>query len=295
MGLSNAFANAAVGVALRVNPFKQAKNRVDLGDARAIQVAFASKLHALPDEAASSVEAQQASRGHKQKATTDLEHGHYGPTHKWPFRKFGYTAMCVYSLDKMSQMALDTVPAAQRGEPISIHTFMPDIDGIVPAWKDWAVLLSSLVKITEALCLWKLGSHQLWYWTMVAWSHAFVSSVILQLFRLGRDNPLTPASDIISGILPTPLHLGGKGKTCPRDAWECSEASALEDPTGFGGHLQRCWDLWDFYFHEQSTLCCHLRMDRLSDILVDRSNCCFLPCGRGCGNSPRCGHRQIVG
>src|SRR5215471_17125943 len=39
MGLSNQFVDAAIGVMLKVDHTKQAKNRVDLGDAVAIQVA----------------------------------------------------------------------------------------------------------------------------------------------------------------------------------------------------------------------------------------------------------------
>jgi hypothetical protein len=120
--------------------------------------------------------------------------------------------MCVYSIDKSSRLVLDTVQAAESGEAVSIHLFIPDPDGVFPAWKDWVVLLLSLLKLGEVFCLWRLHGLGLWYWTMAGWLHGFTAATILQLFRLGRDNPLKFTSDIITGKLPTPLHLGGMGK-----------------------------------------------------------------------------------
>jgi hypothetical protein len=205
LGLRNPFVDAAIGVMLRVNRFKQAKNRVDLGDACAIQV-ISPRASRSEEE---SVGSDEAPRGHKPRISTQLE---LGTLKRRSLRLPKSKAMCIYTLDRNSQLALDTVPAALRGEAVLIHRFMPDIDGIPPAWKDWVVLLLSLSKVLESFALWKLGSYRIWYWTAIGWSHAFLSAVILQLSGLGRDHPLRSASDIVAGALPTPLHLGDSGK-----------------------------------------------------------------------------------
>ncbi|KAI9761625.1 MAG: hypothetical protein M1840_001741 [Geoglossum simile] len=205
LGLRNAFVDAAIGVMLRVNRFKQAKNRVDLGDACAIQVTSSRISRGVKQP----VVDDGATRRRRPRMSTQLELGSF---RQQPPRSPKSEAMCIYTLDRNSQLALDTVPAALRGEAVLIHRFVPDIDGIHPAWKDWAVLLLSLGKVIESFALWKLGSHRIWYWTAVGWSHAFLSAIILQLSGLGRDHPLRSSSDIIAGALPTPLQLGGFGK-----------------------------------------------------------------------------------
>jgi hypothetical protein len=109
-------------------------------------------------------------------------------------------------------MVLDTLPAAEKGRSIKIHRFTPDVDGIVPAWKDWLIILLSSAKITVAVSLWSLGSSRLWLWSMVGWAHAFISAIVLQLCGFGRDSPLKCNRDLIAGVLPSALHLGRDGK-----------------------------------------------------------------------------------
>lgn len=197
MGLRNAHVDAAIGVMLRVDHSKKAKSRVDLGDACAIQL-ISDPLHRV---------SAKIQRQHKKTTSAHLENAEYN-SYQSPRRR----AMCIYTLDRNSQLSLDTVQATERGQPVMIHRFEPDVAGLPPGWKDWSVLLVSLIKLTEVFALWKLGSVRLWYWTMAGWCHAFLAAIILQVSGLGRDNPLLPTNDIVAGVLPTPLHLGGKGK-----------------------------------------------------------------------------------
>ena len=210
MGLRNQFVDAAIGVMLRVDQYKQAKNRVDLGDARAIQV-MSDTIR--PGVAASAEKTQRLIRRHSKTISTQLEKSASGISYEPPSQQLSPSpAMSIYTLDRSSQLALDTVAPTERGEKVSIHRFEPDMAGLPPLWKDWLVLLLSLAKLAEVIALWKLGSYRLWYWTMTGWGHAFVSAIILQLCGLGRDHPLRPTNDIVAGTLPTPLHLGGYGK-----------------------------------------------------------------------------------
>jgi hypothetical protein len=220
MGLKNQFVDAAIGVMLTVNHTKQAKNRVDLGDAIAIQVAtpkgegYTNAVgYARGASGGEKMMSSTAGREGKRKTSVQVERGidevYFEHHSRWMATS---GSMCIYTLDRNSQLALDTVPPTERGEAVKIHRFMPDIDGIVPAWKDWVVLFASLGKVAEAMALRKLGSHRLWYWTMSGWVHAFCSAVLLQLLNIGRDNPLRASSDIAAGVLPNPLHLGGSGK-----------------------------------------------------------------------------------
>jgi hypothetical protein len=226
MGLKNPFVDSAIGVMLEVDARKQAKNRVDLGDACAVQVAvgrgggYVDAVDAVRGASggARTMGAQsprnrwrRARHEHARTPSSQIERGLYSEYFQQPSLSTS-KAMCIYTLDRNSQLALDTVEPTDRGQPIQIARFMPDVDGILPAWKDWVVLLLSLTKLLESFSLHYLGSHTLWYWTIVGWAHAFISACILQLFNLGRDNPLRAASDIAAGVLPTPLHLGGSGK-----------------------------------------------------------------------------------
>jgi len=222
MGLRNSFVDDAIGVMLSIDHTRQAKNRVDLGDACAIQVVTPRTARYIDGVAAvrgasggaKAMLSKTRRRQHSKTASAQLErevyHAYFERPSQWA--PAANNAMCIYTLDRNSQLALDTATAAGRGEAIRIHHFIPDVEGIVAAWKDWAVLLLSLAKVSEAVTLRILGSQNLWYWTMCGWLHAFASAVLLQVLHLGRDNPLRTGSDIAAGVLPSPLHLGGNGK-----------------------------------------------------------------------------------
>ena len=223
MGLRNSFVDDAIGVMLRIDHTKQAKNRVDMGDACAIQVVTPRTARYIDgvgavrgaSGGARAMLSGTRRRQHSKTASAQMERGVYDAYFERPSQWIPAAddnAMCIYTLDRSSQLALDTAAAAQHGEAIKIHRFIPDVEGILPVWKDWAVLLASMAKVAEAATLRTLGSERLWYWTMCGWLHAFVSALLLQLLQLGRDNPLRPGSDIAAGSLPSPLHLGGSGK-----------------------------------------------------------------------------------
>lgn len=207
MGLSNPIVTNAIGVMLPITLSKQSKNRVDLGDAKAVQVASPRSREKFVDGTG-----RGTTNTRRRLVPAQLEQGTERAFLEEPSKWFEKRAMCVYTLDLSFNLVLDTVQAADRGEPVSIHRFMPDMSNVYVAWKDWTVLLMSLMKISESFCLWRAGSDSLWYWTMVGWFHAFVAALIIQMSGLGRDHALRPAKDIVAGVLPTPFHLGGQGK-----------------------------------------------------------------------------------
>lgn len=184
MGLRNAHVDGAIGVMLRVDSSTRSKSRVDLGDAKAVQ------LVSGPSQSAnSSFKTQRKSRLHRKSASAHIDVDDHGGSHQEASHR--RQALCIYTLDKNSQLSLDTVSATERGQPILIHRFEPDMAGLMPVWIDWSFLLISLVKLTEVFALWKLGSHPLWYWTSAGWCHALVSAILLQTSGSGRDNPMS--------------------------------------------------------------------------------------------------------
>ncbi|KAL9113330.1 MAG: hypothetical protein Q9187_007634 [Circinaria calcarea] len=212
MGLRNAVVDKAIGVMLPIDQAKQSKNRVDLGDACAIRVASQRSN----DIAVFDGTSRGTSSNRERTLATQFDKGLrqvFRETYtRGPLQWFESKAMAVFTLDQNSKLVLDTVQATDRGEAILVHQYLPDVDGIIPGWKDWAILLASLVKLLEVFCLWRLGSKDLWYWTMIGWAHAFVAAIVLQSSGLGRDHPLKSNQDILAGVLPTPIHAGEDGK-----------------------------------------------------------------------------------
>ncbi|KAI9860337.1 MAG: hypothetical protein M1813_006226 [Trichoglossum hirsutum] len=225
-GLRNSYVDAAIGVMLPHYEGIQSRSRQDLGDAQAMLIESVKKdeysrveevLHdpiaatELALVSSSSLDPEKPLTRRPVRAMTDLMRP--APlatlTGKRPLPK----TTCIYTLDRGTQLILDTVQRTERHDPIPIHSYHPDQDGATPPWKDWLVILCSSLKIVEALTLWHLQAHVLWYITLVGWGHAFLSAIILQTLRLGRDdNRRHTASDLIAGILPTPLHHGDNGK-----------------------------------------------------------------------------------
>lgn len=212
MGLRNGVVDKAIGVMLPIDQAKQSKNRVDLGDACAIRVASQRSN----DIAVFDGTSRGTSSRRKRALATNFDKGLrqlFRETYtRGPLQWFENKAMAVFTLDQNSKLVLDTVQATDRGEAILVHHYLPDVDGLTPGWKDWAVLLASLVKLLEVFCLWRLGSKNLWYWTMIGWAHAFAAAIVLQSSGLGRDHPLRSNQDILAGVLPTAIHAGEAGK-----------------------------------------------------------------------------------
>ncbi|KAI9785354.1 MAG: hypothetical protein M1839_000372 [Geoglossum umbratile] len=238
-GLRNAYVDAAIGVMLPHHEGKQSRSRQDLGDAQAMLIESVKKdefnrveevLHdpiaatEPPIASPSSASLDSATRRTPltSRVSTTLEKGFQNTftrsgrastapktTKKRPLPK----TTCIYTLDRSTQLILDTVQRTERHDPIPIHSYLPDQDGVTPPWKDWLVILCSSIKIAEALTLWHLHARVIWFITLFGWGHAFFSAIILQALNLGRDaNRRHVASDLIAGILPTPLHHGDNGK-----------------------------------------------------------------------------------
>lgn len=219
LGLRNAFVDEAIGVMLPINPNKEAKGRVDLGDACAVQVD--DSHHGRPllgdggadddgtdnlPEYAVTIEPEKTVREADEKGRGGgvVRAGLFPFTQDAPRKPRG---KCIYTLDRSAQLGLDTVAPAKATAMINI--FMPDDDGVPSAWKEWFILLCSLLKLLEVACLYRMGSTSLWYWTMIGWGYTFLAAVIIQARGLSRDNARRATRDILAGSLPSPLHTGG--------------------------------------------------------------------------------------
>lgn len=224
MGLRNQFVDNALGVLLPVNRFRRARSRIDFGDAGAIEVVprrrwigrwalrWIGSTNGWPN-LVPLVSLQQWKRrsgmmtAHEATQMDAITRIKASESHDDV-----YSAHAIYTLDKNAQLALDTVPAAERGSPIDIYRFIPDQGGLPSPWRDWSWLLLSLVKLIEVFTLRKVGSQGVWAWTMAGWAHAFVAAVLLQVTGLGRDSPFKRTRHLVAGILPSPLRMGEQGK-----------------------------------------------------------------------------------
>ncbi|GIK01913.1 hypothetical protein Aspvir_005954 [Aspergillus viridinutans] len=224
MGLRNQFVDNALGVLLPVNRFRRARSRIDFGDAGAIEIVpcrrwigrwaltWTGSADGWPD-LAPLVSLQQWKRwvgmmtAHEAAQMDAITQIKASESHDNVYR-----AHVIYTLDKNAQLALDTVPAAEKGSPIDIYRFIPDQGSLPSPWRDWFWLLLSLVKLIEVFTLRKVGSQGVWAWTMAGWAHASVAAVLLQVTGLGRDSPFKRTRHLVAGILPSPLRMGEQGK-----------------------------------------------------------------------------------
>ncbi|KAL5363468.1 hypothetical protein BJX96DRAFT_155764 [Aspergillus floccosus] len=211
MGLRNQFVDDAIGVVLPVNRFKQARSRMDLGDACAIEVlpqrrwvgrwildSTARPPWRTTDRPQTEKKGDEIAR--IKAADHDARHPHY-------------RSHCLYTLDKNARLALDTVPSGEKSAPIAIHRFILDQGGVPAAWRDWLCLLLSLAKLIEVFVLRAIGSRRIWAWTMVGWAHAFAAAVFLQTTGMGRDDATKRTRHLVAGTpLPSALQVGEHGK-----------------------------------------------------------------------------------
>ncbi|KAF7167149.1 hypothetical protein CNMCM5623_000556 [Aspergillus felis] len=224
MGLRNQFVDNALGVLLPVNRFRRARSRIDFGDAGAIEIVpcrhwigrwaltWTGSTDGWPD-LAPLVSLQQWKR--RAGMTTAHEAAQMDAITRIKASEShddAYRAHAIYTLDKNAQLALDTVPAAEKGSPIDIYRFIPDQGSLPSSWTDWFWLFLSLVKLLEVFTLRKVGSQGVWVWTMAGWAHAFVAALLLQVTSLGRDSPFKRTRHLVAGILPSPLRMGEQGK-----------------------------------------------------------------------------------
>ena len=175
LGLQNASVDAALGLCDSMYKDKQVRSRVDLGDVRGISV--------------------KSSRD-----GTEVAGGLEKP-------------LCIYRLDRATQLVLDTIPQTEPGMGVLIHEFVVDPGGHHQRWKDWLALLLSLAKVSEITALWLCGSgNLLLIFTSLPWAYGFSCGLLLLRAGLSRDQDSTVQTDIISGQLPSPLHQGACGK-----------------------------------------------------------------------------------
>ncbi|RHZ46498.1 uncharacterized protein CDV56_103754 [Aspergillus thermomutatus] len=224
MGLRNQFVDNALGVILPVNRFRRARSRIDFGDAGAIEIVpcrrwigrwaltWAGNTNGWPDVAPLLSLQQWKRRSGMMTAHEAAQMDAIARIKASESHEDVYTAHVIYTMDKNAQLALDTVPAAEKGSPIDIYRFIPDQGGLPSPWRDWICLFLSLVKLIEVFALRKVGSRGVWAWTMAGWAHAFVAAVLLQVTGLGRDSPSKRTRHLVAGILPSPLRMGEQGK-----------------------------------------------------------------------------------
>ncbi|KAF9893958.1 hypothetical protein FE257_008929 [Aspergillus nanangensis] len=213
MGLRNQFVDDAIGVVLPINRFKQARSRMDLGDAGAVEVIphrrwmgrwiFAGR----PRIDRSDVHPN--SRFQAEKKQGEVAQLKALDSHT---KADVYRSHCMYTLDKNARLALDTVPATENGAAIAIHRFILDQGALPAAWRDWLCLSLSLTKLIEVLVLHAVHSRTLWFWTMLGWAHAFCAAVLLQVAGVGRDDATKRTRNLVAGTLPSALRSGEKGK-----------------------------------------------------------------------------------
>ncbi|KAI1100413.1 hypothetical protein F4804DRAFT_47293 [Jackrogersella minutella] len=201
IGLRNQHVDDALGLASLLNPAEATKNRVDLGDAKAIIID-----HTPPRFTRLYFKALCKGGKWKKKEAEQGGNGMVSVSPTQENRIFRF-----YALDKKMTLLLDTITQPESGSRVPVYKYLPDTDGSPPTMRDWALLLLSLVKLCEVLWLWKWGSQVLWITTMIPWAWGFLAAVVLQGLGLSRDNPMEKTVDIVTGTLPTPLSIGEKG------------------------------------------------------------------------------------
>ena len=120
--------------------------------------------------------------------------------------------LCLYLTDRTSTLAIDTIPRAQTGKQILVHEFKPDRAGEYRLQSHWPAFASSFLKLAEVGILRGLKSNNLCYFTAMGWAFGTVSGFFLIILNCSRDTISGKQVDMISGELPTPLHMGGNGK-----------------------------------------------------------------------------------
>jgi hypothetical protein len=192
-GLRNALVDEAIGVTFRIRTDRALKNRVDLGDAKAI----------------CNISSQGQRTGRIKRKLRAVEDGSLDDEE---IEDRSTESIVMFALDKKTQLLLDTTFAAEKGEQTPVYRYKADVDGQPKAWKDWLLMLLSCIKIGEAIWLRLWGSSTLFFFTLLPWAHSFCVAVILQLLRLGRDDMRDTSVDKALGVMPTPLRLGGFGR-----------------------------------------------------------------------------------
>lgn len=101
-----------------------------------------------------------------------------------------------------------------QAKGIYIHRFIPDDTAHDYRVVDWAILMASLLKATEAFTLYRMGSVILWWSNFVGWAVCFVAALLLHASNSGRDthNNIRSTADFLLGELPSYKHIGGSDK-----------------------------------------------------------------------------------
>ncbi|GAB1316304.1 hypothetical protein MFIFM68171_06514 [Madurella fahalii] len=219
-GLRNQHVDDALGLVFPLRPTEAIKNRVDLGDARAVLIDRTFRPGLLQLGALRRHTGGAGGGGkNEDKLKTEGSEGSGAPgggvvsvssvQASEPPKEPRISRL--YCLDRKTALLLAAVRRQVDGGEVPIYWYLPDTDGSPTYAQDWIVLVSSLAKLCEVFWLWKWGSQILWITTAIPWAWGFVAAALLQVLDLGRDNPTETTVDIVAGALPTPLTTGGEG------------------------------------------------------------------------------------
>ena len=209
IGLRNSHVDDALGLVFPLRPEEAVKNRVDVGDAKAVLVdrgpvggtgRWRGGRREEREEKVKTAGGDAASSSSSPPPSSQSAEG-----------LGGSRVSRLYCLDRKTALLLAALRRQVDGGEVPVYRYLPDTDGSPTYGQDWVVLASSLAKLGEVLWLWKWGSQILWITTAIPWAWGFIAAVVLQVLDLGRDNPIDASVDIVAGALPTPLTTGGEG------------------------------------------------------------------------------------
>lgn len=227
IGLRNQHVDDALGLVFPLRPTEAIKNRVDLGDARAVLIdktprqpkwwPWAARRRGYTRDSngggETTSENKPETKGVEGGGGSGAPEGSVpGPFSTPAAKTSGEPRISrLYCLDRKTALLLAAVRRQVDGGEVPIYRYLPDTDGSPTVVQDWTVIAASSAKLGEVFWLWKWGSQVLWITTLIPWAWGLASAVLVQLLGLGRDNPAAATVDIVAGSLPTHLNTGGEG------------------------------------------------------------------------------------
>ncbi|KAK0620988.1 hypothetical protein B0T14DRAFT_522527 [Immersiella caudata] len=112
--------------------------------------------------------------------------------------------------DRLLRYTLAGTSAFEDEKSIQVHSFIPDDTAHDYHLVDWVLIAASMVKASEAIVLFKMGSNYLWWSNMLGSACCLTFAVILQALNLGRDTHrnLQNTADFLIGDLPSYQRIG---------------------------------------------------------------------------------------
>jgi hypothetical protein len=197
LGLRGQTVDASIGLVLPYNKSKRLQHRAEWGDPVAVLSTYKS--------APSTAENKPLSNEPVAMAEANIA---LTPDNKPSFQ-------CIYCPDGNIALALATIQPVERRRVMRICEFKDDRDGAPNPYKDWLLIIASLVKGSEAVALRAVAGEagSLWWISLMPTVGAFIGATILQVLGLGRNSlEGKECVDIVAGALPSALSFGGGGK-----------------------------------------------------------------------------------